>query len=55
MDRSTFIKEGLDDDQLRLVEKVWAGELGNDNEYDKNVEDLYSLVGEDVLRDTFMI
>lgn len=28
MERSVFIKETLDEDELRLVDKVWAGELG---------------------------
>jgi hypothetical protein len=55
LERSMNIREHIEEQELKLVEKVWAGEIILDDDIEKNVEDLYTLVSEDVLRDTFMV
>jgi hypothetical protein len=47
-------REMLDAEELRLIEQAWQGQAAEDEEIEKEVEDLYMLVTEEVLQDDFM-
>jgi hypothetical protein len=47
-------REMLDIDEMRLIEQTWQGQAAEDEQIEKEVDDLYMLVTEEVLHDEFM-
>lgn len=46
-------KDTMDEEELKLIQRIWQGQLGSDQQLQKNVEDLYTLISEDIMRDEF--
>jgi hypothetical protein len=44
----------LDVEEMRLIEQSWQGQVVDDDEVEKEVDDLYMLVTEEVMQDDFM-
>jgi hypothetical protein len=44
----------LDIEEMRLIEQAWQGQVVEDDEVEKEVDDLYMLVTEEVMHDEFM-
>lgn len=44
----------LDVEEMLLIDQAWQGQVVDDDEVEKEVDDLYTLVTEEVLHDDFM-